>query len=167
MEMIKKVVNILVMIYLVLALLIYLDILNIGQQTNPDFYTNFFLVGGFIMLLELITENIYIMVLKKSQVQQYQHKINELKASLYDQKQETQDLIKKHNEELAVARASQSPVPPPVHHPQPQDTTSRPVLTPIDPDIVIAPAPLPPKPVDPADYPTKNSDSDTYREPNR
>ena len=167
METVKKTVNILVMIYLVLALLIYLDILNIGQNTNPGFYTNFFLAGGFLMLLELITENIYIMILKRSQVQQYQNKINELKASLYDQKQETQDLIKKHNEELAVARASQSAVAPAVHHPQPQEPISRPVLTPINPDLTFNPAPLPPKPINPADYPTKNTDSDTYREPNR
>jgi hypothetical protein len=167
METIKKTVNILVMIYLVLALLIYLDILNIGQNTNPGFYTNFFLAGGFLMLLELITENIYIMMLKKSHAKQYQHQINELKANLYDQKKETQDLIKKHEAELATARATPSYVPPQVRHPHPQESTSRPVLTPIDPDIVITPAPLPPTPVNPADYPTHNTDSDTYREPNR
>jgi len=164
METIKKTVNILVMIYLVLALLIYLDILNIGQNTNPGFYTNFFLAGGLLMLLELVTENIYILFLKRSHVKQYQNKINELKASLYDQKQETQDLIKKHNEELAIARANQNATPPLVQHPQP---TSRPVLTPINPDVDITPAPLPPKPVNPTNYPTRNTDSDTYREPNR
>lgn len=163
MEMIKKIVNILVMVYLVLALLLYLDILNIGQQTNPGFYTNFFLAGGLLLLLELIVENIYIMAVKRQHLP-YQNKINELKASLYDQKQETQDLIKKHHEELAVARAT-SHVPP--QAPYPQEITSRPVLTPIDPNIIMTPAPLTSKPVDPADYPTKNTDSDTYREPNR
>ena len=167
METIKKAVNILVMIYLVLGLLIYLGILNVGQQTNPNFYTNFFLAGGMLMLLELVTENIYIMFLKKNEAKQYQHKINELKASLYDQKQETQDLIKKHKEELAAARAIPDAVLPLVSHPQPHETTSRPVLTPIDPDVTINPAPLSNKPTGQAKYPTKNPDSDIYREPNR
>ncbi len=160
METIKKTVNVLVMIYLVLALLIYLDILNIGQQTNPNFYTNFFLAGGLLMLLELITENIYIMLVKRGQLH-YQRKINELKASLYDKEQEIQNLTKKHNEELA-ARTTPGHVPP-----QARPTTYQPVLTPIDPDIMFKPAPLLPKPGDTADNPTKNTDSDRYREPNR
>ncbi len=160
MEKIKNFVNILVMIYLVVALLIYLGILNVGQQTRPDFYNNFYLAGGFLMLLELITENIYIMVIKRRQGQ-YQRKINELKASLYDQEREIQNLRKNQNDELA-ARTSTGHVPP-----QPRPTSYQPVLTPIDPDISFNPAPLLPKPVNPADNPTKNPDSDRYREPNR
>jgi hypothetical protein len=162
METIKKTVNILIMIYLVLALLVYLGILNIGQETNPNFYTNFFLAGGFLMLLELITENIYIWVIKKHQKQQYQHQINQLKASLYDQEQKIQTLTRKHQEELTAQQTKIEHVPP-----QPRPTAYQPVLTPINPDITFNPAPLPPKPVDPTNNPTKNPDSDKYREPNR
>jgi hypothetical protein len=103
MEGIKKFVNILVMLYLVAGTLFYLGILDVGQKSNPEFYTTFFLVGGILMLLELIVENIYIATLKRG-YGQTQQKINELKASLYDHKQEIQDLRNKHTEELAAAR---------------------------------------------------------------
>jgi hypothetical protein len=105
MEGIKKIVNILVMLYLVAAVLIYLRILDVGQASNPGFYTGFFLVGGVLMLLELIVENIYIATLKRGHVQT-QQKINELKASLYDHKQEIQDIRTRQAEEAAAASAA-------------------------------------------------------------
>ncbi|WP_026461899.1 hypothetical protein [Adhaeribacter aquaticus] len=101
MEGVKKFVNILVMIYLVAAALIYLGILNVGQASNPDFYTTFFMVGGILMLIELLAENLYIVSLKRGHVQT-QQKINELKASLYDQQQEVQEIKKRHADELAA-----------------------------------------------------------------
>lgn len=164
MEKVKNFVNVLVMLYLVLAFLNYLDIINFGQQTNPGFYTNFLLAGGALMLLELIIENIYILQVKRGQLH-YQRTINELKAALYDQKQENQAIVKKHNEESAVFQARQQ-VPPQARYPQ--DPPYQPVLTPFDPEITITPAPLPPSLVNPADYQIKNtdSDSDTHREPN-
>ena len=102
MEGIKKIVNILVMLYLVAATLIYLDILNVGQNSNPGFYTGFFVVGGILMLLELIVENLYIASLKRGQGQTL-HKINELKASLYDHQQQIQDLRNRQAAEAAAA----------------------------------------------------------------
>jgi len=175
--MLKKIVNILVMIYLVLAILIYLDILNIGQNTNPGFYTNFFIAGGILMLLELLAENIYIMTLKRG-FGHYQNKINELKATLYDHKQELQDLKNKHNDEIAAIRASQVQHPTPHQYPKEpvmvppparnyNQPPTRPVGTSADPDLTITPAPIPPRPVDPENYPLRNPDSDTHREPNR
>ena len=108
MEGIKKFINIVVMLYLVVAALIYLGILNVGQASNPDFYTTFFLVGGAIMLLELIIENLYIMSLKRGQVHT-QHKINELKAQLYDHKQELQNIKKRQTEEAVVPKPNVAP----------------------------------------------------------
>jgi len=108
MEGIKKFINIVVMLYLVAAALIYLGILNVGQNTNPDFYTIFFLVGGGIMLLELIIENLYIMSLKRGQSHN-QQKINELKAHLYDHKLELQDIRKRQAEESAMAKPTANP----------------------------------------------------------
>lgn len=106
MEGIKKIVNILVMLYLVAATLIYLGILNVGQDSNPGFYTGFFVVGGILMLLELIVENLYIASLKRGHGQTL-HKINELKASLYDNQQQLQDL---RNRQAAEAAAAATPV---------------------------------------------------------
>ena len=108
MEGIKKIVNVLVMIYLVAAALIYLKILNVGQDTTPGFYTTFFVVGGILMLLELIVENLYIMTLRRGHLHN-QQKINELKASLYDHKQEIQDLRIQHAEAASAATAAAPP----------------------------------------------------------
>ena len=108
MEGIKKIVNVLVMIYLVAAALIYLKILNVGQDTTPGFYTTFFVVGGILMLLELIVENLYIMTLRRGHLHN-QQKINELKASLYDHKQEIQDLRIQHAEAATAATAAAPP----------------------------------------------------------
>ncbi|PIQ21702.1 MAG: hypothetical protein COW65_07500 [Cytophagales bacterium CG18_big_fil_WC_8_21_14_2_50_42_9] len=112
MEGIKKFINIVVMLYLVAAALIYLGILNVGQNSYPDFYTNFFLVGGAIMLLELLIENLYIMTLKRGQLH-HQQKINELKAHLYDHKLELQDIRKRQAEESIMSKpvATSNPVP--------------------------------------------------------
>ena len=108
MEGIKKFINIVVMLYLVAAALIYLGILNVGQNSNPDFYTVFFLVGGAIMLLELIIENLYIVSLKRGHGHA-QQKINELKALLYDHKLELQDIRKRQAEDLITARPTAAP----------------------------------------------------------
>ncbi|MGV3502375.1 MAG: hypothetical protein ACO1O1_01620 [Adhaeribacter sp.] len=114
MEGIKKIVNILVMLYLVAATLIYLGILNVGQASNPGFYTGFFVVGGILMLLELIVENLYIASLKRGHGQTL-HKINELKANLYDHQQQIQDMRNRQAaaDAAAAAAATAATVPQP------------------------------------------------------
>lgn len=139
---IKKIVNIGVMLYLVAAALIYLDILNVGQDTTPGFYTGFFVVGGVLMLLELIVENLYILTLKRS-LGQNQQKINELKAMLYDHKQEIQHIRNRQAEESATT---------------PPATTIPPTYTTATAPITAAPTgtePVPQviKPVEPASNP--------------
>lgn len=151
METLKKIINMAAMVYLVVAALIYLNILNIGQS-EPGFYTTFFVIGGIIMLLLLIIENLYEMSLKRGYTQ-YQHKINELKANLYDQKQELQDL-KNRQAEVQVVKPEivpeqdnhitfEEPITAPVGTPpQPQDVT--PVTD--EPDtnqVIITPSPTP------------------------
>lgn len=89
MEAIKKFVNVVVMLYLIAATLIYLDVLKVGQDSNPNFNTTFYIIGGVILLLEMLVENLYITTLKREHVHG-QRKVNELKALLYDQKQEMQ-----------------------------------------------------------------------------
>jgi hypothetical protein len=161
MEGFKKIVNVLVMLYLVAAALIYLGILNVGQDANPGFYTNFFLVGGVLMLVELLVENMYIMSLKRGHLQT-QQKINELKASLYDHKQEIQDMRTRQAEVAAVAATT--PVTPPTAAVPPTATSYTtatapvtaaptgteplpPVIKPVDPDnnprVIITPSPTP------------------------
>lgn len=115
MEGIKKIMNIVVMVYLVAAALIYLDILNIGQHSNPGFYTTFFLVGGVIMLLELIIENLYILYIKRG-FKSSEQKINELKAHLYDHKLEIQDLRKRQTAEPTLTRPVETPPAAPVNY---------------------------------------------------
>jgi hypothetical protein len=144
MEGIKKFVNILVMLYLVAAALIYLGILNVGQESNPGFYTTFFLVGGFLMLLELIVENLYIMTLKRGHVHT-QQKINELKATLYDHKQEIQDIRNRQAEEAAAipkATTTATATVPPAYTTSTAPITAAPTGTEPIPQVV--------KPVEPA-----------------
>jgi hypothetical protein len=135
MEGIKKIVNILVMLYLAAAALIYLGILHVGQESNPGFYTNFFLVGGALMLLELIVENLYIMTLKRGQVHT-QQKINELKATLYDHKQEIQDIRNRHAEEAAAATPTPMPTTPPAYTTATAPITAAPTGTEPVPQVV-------------------------------
>ncbi len=89
MDAVKKFVNVVVMLYLIAATLIYLDVLKVGQDNNPNFNTTFYLIGGVILLLELLVENLYIATLKREHTHK-DRKVNELKALLYDQKQEMQ-----------------------------------------------------------------------------
>ena len=103
MEAIKKFVNVVAMLYLIAATLIYLDILNVGQDANPNFNTTLLIVGGAILLLELLTENLYITSLKRGHVHT-EHKINELKALLYDQKQEMQHYKSSRSTEESINR---------------------------------------------------------------
>ena len=102
MEAIKKFVNVLALLYLIGATLIFLDVLKVGQDANPGFNTILLTVGGAILLLELIVENLYIASLKRGHVHS-QHKINELKALLYDQKQEMQQYKSTRHDAAAAA----------------------------------------------------------------
>ncbi len=104
MEAIKKFVNVVVMLYLIAATLIYLDVLKLGQDNNPNFSTTFYLIGGVILLLELLVENLYIATLKREHVHE-QRKINELKALLYDQKQEMQQYKSNRTSEAQLGTA--------------------------------------------------------------
>lgn len=107
MEAIKKFVNVLALLYLIGATLIFLDVLKVGQDTNPGFNTFLFTVGGAILLLELLVENLYIAGLKRGHVHT-QHKINELKALLYDQKQEMQQYKSTRHDAAATLKSNDS-----------------------------------------------------------
>lgn len=94
----KKIVNILAISYLIFAALIVFNILNrsffinlFNQQNLEGFYTVLFMIGCVLLLLELVTEALYIRSLKREN-QLAQLKINELKAKLYDQKLEYRDI---------------------------------------------------------------------------
>lgn len=145
MKGVKKIVNILVLLYLLSAVLIFLGILNVGQQDNPGFYTNFFIAGGILLLLELLVENLYLLSLKREQAKS-QQTINELKASLYDHQQQMQELRRKAETPpaqpaattthystatapVSAAPTGTEPVPPVVNPVAPQ-TNPQPIITP-------------------------------------
>jgi ABC-type transport system involved in cytochrome bd biosynthesis fused ATPase/permease subunit len=153
MEGIKKIVNVLVMLYLVAGTLIYFKILNVGQDTTPGFYTTFFVVGGILMLLELIVENLYIMTLKRGHMHN-QQKINDLKASLYDHKQEIQDLRTQQAESATSAAAAKAaratsyttataPITAAPTGTEPVPPVVKPVERTDNPHVIITPSPTP------------------------
>lgn len=87
----KRLVTVLVMIYLLLVLLLVLSpgsrdsLMSVTAGSNPtNFYYGLFLIGGVLLLLQLVTENLDSVLLRRD-VASREGKINELKARLYDQ----------------------------------------------------------------------------------
>ncbi|WP_205503440.1 hypothetical protein [Rufibacter psychrotolerans] len=98
METLKKAVNILVMVYLLIAFLFLLRILSVSKfvmlfdlATHADFYNRLLWVGAVLLLAELLVENAYIALLKRDlDRERRQHtdlkaKHTEWKARHYDQ----------------------------------------------------------------------------------
>lgn len=90
----KRLVTVLVMVYLLLVLLLLLspgsrDGLMAVTAGNDaaTFYYGLFLIGAVLLTLQLITENLDSVLLRRD-VASREGKINELKARLYDQQLE-------------------------------------------------------------------------------
>jgi hypothetical protein len=95
----KRLVTVVVMVYLLLALLFILapavrsTVMGLGdglsslEQERQFFYT-MFVIGAVVLALHLFTENMDSMMLRR-EVSQHEGKINELKAKLYDHQQRT------------------------------------------------------------------------------
>jgi len=95
----KRIVTVVVMVYLLLALLFILapavrstvtgmgSGLSVIEQERQFFYV-MFVIGAIVLTLQLITENLDSTLLRRA-VSQHEGKINELKAKLYDTQQRT------------------------------------------------------------------------------
>ena len=95
----KRIVTVAVMVYLLLALLFVLapavratftDMSSglSALEKERQFYYMLFLIGAGLLALQLITENLDSVLLRRT-VSQHEGKVNELKAKLYDQQQRT------------------------------------------------------------------------------
>ena len=95
----KRIVTVAVMIYLLLALLFILvpavrtSVMGMGSglsaiEQERQFFYVLAVIGAVIMGLHLLTENLDSVLLRRT-VTQYEGKINELKAKLYDLQQRT------------------------------------------------------------------------------
>jgi len=93
----KRIVTVAVMIYLLLALLFILapavrsSVMGMGSglsviEQERQFFYVMFVIGAVVMALQLLTENLDSVLLRRS-VTQHESKINELKAKLYDTQQ--------------------------------------------------------------------------------
>ena len=93
----KRIVTVAVMIYLLLALLFILvpavrsSVMGIGSglsaiEQERQFFYVMFVIGAVVLALQLITENLDSVLLRRA-VNQHEGKINELKAKLYDTQQ--------------------------------------------------------------------------------
>jgi uncharacterized membrane protein YciS (DUF1049 family) len=133
----KRLVNVLVMVYLLLALLFILtpasrDLVMSSVGLSNDlatFYNTMFIIGAVLLALELIVENLYNVALQRDVTRQT-GKVNELKARLYDHQMEQRD------RDLQQRPVTAAPVAP----------TTRPVVadTPVAPAApVVTPAPTP------------------------
>ena len=93
----KRIVTVAVMVYLLLAVLfvfvpaVRTTVMGIGDglsalEQERHFYYTLFVIGAVLMALQLITENLDSVLLRRA-VSQHEGKINELKAKLYDHQQ--------------------------------------------------------------------------------
>jgi hypothetical protein len=93
----KRIITVAVMVYLLLALLFVLapavrssvtgmgSGLSVIEQERQFFYV-MFIIGAVVLALQLVTENLDSVLLRRS-VSQHEGRINELKAKLYDNQQ--------------------------------------------------------------------------------
>lgn len=94
----KRLVTILVMVYLLLALLFILSpatsdavagAFGLGTNTGA-FFKTLFIVGAVLLAVQLLVENLDSTMLRRN-ISQHEGKINELKARLYDQQMELRE----------------------------------------------------------------------------
>jgi len=94
MEALRKFVNILVLVFLVYAILVLLNVISTEYLDNTftsfspeNYYKTIFGIAGGLLLLYLIVSNLSILTLKRER-NVLSNRINELKATLYDKKEE-------------------------------------------------------------------------------
>lgn len=128
MLVLKRLVTILVMVYVLLALLLIVSpgsrdgLMSVTAGANETgFYYTLFIIGAVLLLLQLITENIDSVLLRR-EVTAREGKINELKARLYDHQMDQRD----REIQQRAAMANTNPV---VAANPPVTTPSEPVRT--------------------------------------
>ena len=153
----KRLVTILVMVYLLLALLFifspaardtFAAAIGLGAEPAAFYYTLF--VAAVVLLgLQLLTENLDSALLRRS-VAQHEGKVNELKARLYDQQMELRE--REFQQRPGVATGTTTyPDPQPVR-PEP----ARPMFPQSDPSLSNAPLTKPNSIIAPTDPNAEN-----------
>ncbi|GAB2463278.1 hypothetical protein GCM10011375_15390 [Hymenobacter qilianensis] len=138
----KRLVNVVVMVYLLLALLFMLmpasrDFMMSSMGLSGDlglatFYNTMFVIGAILLALELIVENLYNVALKRDLSRQ-EGKVNELKARLYDHQMEQRDRDLQARPVTTSAPANPA-----------RPVTTAPLVVPVTPVApVVPPAPTP------------------------
>ncbi|MDX5348352.1 MAG: hypothetical protein LPJ89_02770 [Hymenobacteraceae bacterium] len=114
----KRIVNILAIVYLIFALLLVFNVLNrdffislFNQRNLEGFYATLFFIGAFLLALELIVEALHLKAVARDR-QLDEMKITELKAKLYDQRQEFRDLRTGQPDYTTDANVGQTTYPP-------------------------------------------------------
>ena len=116
----KRIVTVAVMIYLLLALLFILvpavrsSVMGMGSglsaiEQERQFFYVMFVIGAVVMALQLITENLDSVLLRRA-VNQHEGKINELKAKLYDTQQRSTAPVGVPGSRTIDGRLTEAPV---------------------------------------------------------
>ncbi|WP_162910837.1 hypothetical protein [Hymenobacter oligotrophus] len=96
MTALRRIVTVLVMVYLLMALLLAVTagardaMISMLGTSRADFWFNMMLIGAGLLLLLLLVENAHTVALRRNATH-YESKINELKAKLYDHQLEQRD----------------------------------------------------------------------------
>lgn len=119
MEALRKIANILVLLFLVYAVLVLLNVISteyldttFTSFSPENYYKTIFGIAAGILLLYLMVSNLSILALKRERTL-LNNRINELKANLYDKKEET---IRNQNRPASSGPAN-SPKPDPIFPP--------------------------------------------------
>ncbi|MGY3087913.1 hypothetical protein ACVWYF_000946 [Hymenobacter sp. UYAg731] len=118
----KRIVTVAVMIYLLLALLFILvpavrsSVMGMGSglsaiEQERQFFYVMFVIGAVVMALQLLTENLDSVLLRRA-VNQHEGKINELKAKLYDSQQRSTTPVGVPGSRTIDGRLTEAPVAP-------------------------------------------------------
>ncbi|GGF05756.1 hypothetical protein [Hymenobacter cavernae] len=159
----KRIVNVVAMVYLLLALLFVfspatrdtfasaLGLNTAGTIGNPDsaynlatFYNTLFITGLVLLALELLVENVHNLGLHRD-ISRHESKVNELKAKLYDHQMEQRDRELQQRSVTAAPVAAPAPTTTPASH-SPMFPQQDPGLAnaPMEkPNVIIPPAPAP------------------------
>ncbi|GGK84777.1 hypothetical protein ACD591_13215 [Rufibacter glacialis] len=146
MEALKKILNILVMVYLLVAFLFLLRILSVSKfvalfdlADDAEFFNRLLWAGAILLLAELLVENVYIATLKRSlERESRQHaelrtKHTQLKAKHYDQQMKASGNPLVPQPDPARPGETTPPVGPRLHTSDDDEQT-----------LIITPAPMPP-----------------------
>jgi hypothetical protein len=150
MESVKKFLNVLVMVYLLIAFLFLLRILSVSKFValfdlphDAAFYNRLLWAGTVLLLAELLVENMYIATLKRS-LEREHRQVAQLKSQYYDQQMAFKAQRYDHQVKTSAAPPLSAPAPGSTERTRPSSSQQGGTNMAAEQGPIITPAPMPP-----------------------